>query len=155
MAEAAAGVNVTAMLQLPPAATEVQVFVCANCAALVPEIAMPLTVSVAPPVLPRDRFIAAEGLPAGVAVKLRKAGVSVAVGSELPVPVPVWVPVCEGEVPPLPQPASRIKKVRRNGRALDEGIGLSQSITVEGMPNYRGRRAKKQLEKERDRSRST
>jgi len=81
----AVGAKVTLMVQEAPAATLEHAFVCAKLAAFVPVIVMPLTVSVAVPVLVTVTGWAPLVVPVACTANVRPAGLTLMVGA---VPVP-------------------------------------------------------------------
>ena len=100
---AEAGVNVTEIVQLAPAASEApQVLVWAKSATFVPETAMPVIAKAALPVLVSVALCAALVVPV-VAVNVSDGGVSEATGAgtTTAVTVTVFVPVAEVKVEEL------------------------------------------------------
>jgi len=92
-APALPGVNVTEIVQLAPAASELpQLFVCAKLLALVPVTVMPVIVSAAVPGFDSIRVCAAVVVPTGVGANVKLVGASTACG--VPVAVPDRVRVC-------------------------------------------------------------
>jgi hypothetical protein len=107
------------------AATELQLLVCANCAALVPEIATPVTVSVAPPVLLTVKVSGAETTPAAVLGNVSVEGASDAVGTDTALPEPVNAMVC-GE------PEALSASVTVDGKlATDWGLNATEIVQDE------------------------
>lgn len=97
----AKGENVTAMLQLKPAASLLlQLFVCEKSPLFVPVTAMLLMVRVVVPVLLKLMFCAALVVPAAWLAKVRLAGVSVTSGTALVMPIPERLTCRPGLLPP-------------------------------------------------------
>lgn len=95
---ATAGVNVTLIVQLAPAARVFepvgQVFVCAKLAEFAPVIVMPLMLSAALPLLVRVMLFAGLVLPTLTLPKLRLVGLSVTAGAVGFCPVPLKAMAC-------------------------------------------------------------
>ncbi len=83
----ALGVKMTLMVQLSPAATDEQLFVCEKSAALVPVIVMFVTVKGPAPLLVRVTGDAELGVPTGALGKLRLVGLRLTAGWRIPVPL--------------------------------------------------------------------